>query len=185
MPGSGKSTVGRYLARRLDLPLYDSDHEIESVLGMSVRELFEQRGEDAFRDLEQEAIDVLLQRPRGVVATGGGAVLRQVNRDALRSRSVVLYLKSTPEDLFKRLRKDQRRPLLQVDDPLAKLQSLWRERDPLYREVAHYIVETGRATLHSTLHLVFMQLEMAGVIAGERVVASSAACPEHLRGPSA
>ena len=177
MPGCGKSTVGRQLAKRLDLPLYDTDHEIESVLGVSVRELFEQRGEAAFRDLEQEAVDVLMQRPRGIVATGGGAVLRAANRAALRERSLVLYLKSTPEDLFKRLRKDHRRPLLQVADPLAKLQSLWLERDPLYREVAHFVIETGRSTLHSTVHLVLMQLEMAGMIVGNRLVTADVALP--------
>jgi shikimate kinase len=147
LPGSGKSTVGRQLARRLGLGFADTDHVIEQRIGCSIREFFEREGEDAFRDIEEEVIRELAQAGPGVLATGGGAVLRPANREALRSGAHVIYLRSTPEELFKRLRHDANRPLLQVADPLARLRSLYDERDPLYRETAHFIIETGRPSV--------------------------------------
>ncbi len=122
MPGSGKSTVGRQLARRLQLPFTDSDHVIEARLGYSIRQYFEQEGEARFRDLEASVIDELTRDPRrGVLSTGGGSVLRPENRRHLHDRSRVIYLKSSPDELFRRLRHDRNRPLLQVDDPLGAL----------------------------------------------------------------
>ena len=114
LPGSGKSTVGRQLARRLAIPFFDSDHVIEQRLGCSIREFFEREGEERFRDLEQTVLDELTQGPACVLSTGGGSVLRPLNRQHLRERGRVVYLRSTPEEVFRRVRHDRNRPLLQV-----------------------------------------------------------------------
>jgi shikimate kinase len=164
MPGCGKSTVGRHLARQLGLAFVDSDHEIESRIGMPIREFFAREGEERFRDIEQELIDELTQRDAQVLATGGGAVLRPSNRDALHSRSHVLYLRASPEDLFRRLRHDTQRPLLQVADPQQRLRELFRERDPLYRRTAHFVIEAARPSVPALMGMVLMQLEMAGLV---------------------
>ena len=164
LPGSGKTTVGRQLARRLQLPFVDSDHEIEVRIGCTIREFFEREGEVRFRDIEQEALDALTQGAPKVLSTGGGAVLREANRQYLRERGSTVYLKSTPEELFRRLRHDSNRPLLQVADPLSKLKSLFVERDPLYREVAHFVLETGRPSVATLVNMIMMQLELAGDI---------------------
>jgi len=164
MPGCGKSTVGRHLARQLGLQFFDSDTEIERHLGMSIRDCFEQRGESAFRDAEQDVIEDLSSRLGVLLATGGGAVLRPSNRDALHSRTHVFYLRATAEELHRRLRHDTHRPLLQVEDPLKKLRELYRERDPLYRRTAHFVVEAARPSVPALLGMVLMQLEMAGLV---------------------
>jgi shikimate kinase len=164
LPGGGKSTVGRQLARRLRLDFVDSDAVIEQRLGCSIRSYFERMGEAAFRDVEEAVIAELVQRPGCVLATGGGAVLRPANRQALHGQATVVYLRSSPEELFRRLRHDTQRPLLQVADPLAKLKELYRQRDPLYRETAHFVVETGRPSVTSLVNMVVMQLELAGVV---------------------
>lgn len=164
LPGSGKSTVGRQLARRLGLPFRDSDHEIEQRIGCTIREFFEREGEAAFRDIEQDVIRDLAQAGPGVLATGGGAVLRPANREQLRAAGPVVYLRSPPEELFRRLRHDSQRPLLQVDDPLQRLRALYGERDPLYRETCHYVIETGRPSVSTLVNMVLMQLELAGVL---------------------
>lgn len=163
LPGSGKSTVGRHLARRLDIPFSDSDHVIEQQIGCSIREFFAREGEDAFRDIEQQVIANLASEP-GVLATGGGAVLREANRKVLREAGQVIYLRSNPEDLFRRLRHDANRPLLQVDDPLARLRELHALRDPLYRETAHFVIETGRPSVPTLVNMIMMQLELAGML---------------------
>ena len=162
LPGSGKTTVGRQLARRLRLPFVDSDHEIEVRIGCSIREFFEREGEARFRDIEQDVLDTLTQGTEKVLSTGGGAVLRPENRQHLRERGQVVYLKSTPEELFRRLRHDSNRPLLQVADPMLKLKTLYAERDPLYREVAHFVLETGRPSVSTLVNMIVMQLELSG-----------------------
>ena len=164
LPGSGKSTVGRQLARRLNVPVFDSDHVIEQQLGCSIREYFEREGEAAFRDVEESVIDQLTRNPRGVLSTGGGVVLRSANRQHLHERTHVVYLSSSPDELFRRLRHDAQRPLLQVADPLSRLRDLYALRDPLYREAAHFIVETGRPSVATLVNMIQMQLELAGVI---------------------
>ena len=164
MPGSGKSTVGRQLSRRLQLPFFDSDHLIEQRLGCSIREYFAREGEAAFRDLEEQVLAELAQGRDAVVATGGGAVLREANRNALRAGGKVIYLRSSPEELYRRLRHDTQRPLLQVADPMAKLRTLYAERDPLYRESAHFQIETGRPSVPTLVNMIVMQLELAGVL---------------------
>jgi shikimate kinase len=163
LPGSGKSTVGRQLSRRLQVPFSDSDHLIEQRLGCSIREYFEREGEASFRELEQTVIDELTQAPAGVLSTGGGVVLRSANRAHLHSRTHVIYLKSSPEELFRRLRHDKSRPLLHVADPMQRLRELYDQRDPLYRETAHISVDTGRPSVASLVNLVLMQLELAGI----------------------
>jgi shikimate kinase len=174
MPGCGKSTVGRHLARQLGLRALDSDAEIERRIGMPIREYFAARGEEAFRDVESEVIDLLTAERGIVLATGGGAVLRPSNRDALHSRTHVFYLRSTPEELFRRLRHDTQRPLLQVADPLRKLRDLYRERDPLYRRTAHFVVESARPSVPALLGMVLMQLELAGLVDPTRGLAEGA-----------
>lgn len=164
MPGGGKSTVGRQLAKRLGRRFDDSDALIEKRIGCSIRAFFDSDGESRFRDVEETIIDEATSAEGLVLATGGGAVLRERNRIALRSRCHVIYLHSSPEELFRRLRHDTARPLLQVADPRGRLRELFEERDPLYREVAHFIVETGRPSVASLVNMVLMQLELAGLI---------------------
>ena len=163
LPGSGKSTVGRQLARRLQVPFLDSDHVIEQRLGCSIREYFEQEGEARFRDVEAEVLNDLTQQPCGVLSTGGGIVLREANRIYLRERTQVVYLNSTPEELFRRLKHDKSRPLLQVADPLGKLRDLHAQRDPLYRETARFNIDTGRPSVASLVNMIVSQLEIAGL----------------------
>lgn len=164
MPGCGKSTVGRHLARHLNLQFVDSDAEIERRIDMPIKEYFEQHGEASFRDQEQAVIDELSAREGILLATGGGAVLRPSNRDALHSRTHVFYLRSTPEELHRRLKHDTQRPLLQVEDPLRRLRDLFQERDPLYRRTAHFVVEAARPSVPALLSMVMMQLELAGLV---------------------
>ncbi len=168
LPGSGKTTIGRHLSRRLGVPFVDSDHVIEHRLGCSIREYFEHEGEDSFRDVEQQVIDDLTLSHQGVIATGGGAVLRETNRRHLHARGHVIYLRSTPEDVYRRVRHDTARPLLQVEDPLGRLRALFDARDPLYREAAHFVLETGRPSVATLVNMITMQLELAGHLPAAR-----------------
>lgn len=169
MPGGGKSTVGRQLARRLGREFVDSDVVLEKRIGEPIRSYFEARGEDAFRDVEESVIDEITSLRGAVLATGGGVVLRAGNRGLLHERCHVVYLRSSPEDLFRRLRHDTVRPLLQVADPMARLRQLFEVRDPLYRETAHSVVDTGRPSVANLINIVLMQLELAGVVDAEAV----------------
>lgn len=177
LPGTGKSTIGRHLARRLGVAFVDSDATIERRLNESIRSFFEREGEPAFRDIEQQVIAELCRERLGVIATGGGVVLREPNRDTLHSATTVVYLRSTPEELFRRLRHDTQRPLLQVADPLSRLRQLYAERDPLYLKTAHFIIETGRPSVPMLVNMILMQLELAGVV-DPGVVPSSVNPPE-------
>jgi len=161
MPGCGKSTIGRQLARMRELAFLDVDHEIEHRLSCSIREFFDREGESAFRDLEQHVLAELLSGPRiGVIATGGGAVLRADNRAALRCASTVVYLRAQPDDLARRLCRDTHRPLLQVADPRQRLRDLYAIRDPLYRETAHMAIDTAHRSAATIVNLANMQLDM-------------------------
>jgi len=166
MPGSGKSTVGRHVARHLQWAFVDTDQLIEAQIGCSIREYFELHGEPAFRDVEAEVIArAMVDDVRKVVATGGGAVLRDANRRALHDCSTVFYLRSAPEDPARRLRHDAHRPLLQgAADPLRRLRHLYAERDALYRATAHYVVEAARPSVHALVNMVLMQIELAGLV---------------------
>ncbi|MEN9901419.1 MAG: shikimate kinase [Pseudomonadota bacterium] len=142
--GAGKSTVGRILARRLGKRFVDSDHEIEKRNGVTIPVIFEIEGEDGFRRREQEVLADLAQEKDLVLSTGGGIVLKPENREVLRNHGFVVYLNARPELLAERTKHDRTRPLLNVEDPLTRLRELYAVRDPLYREVAHAVVETGR-----------------------------------------
>lgn len=166
LPGSGKSTVGRQLARRLQLSFLDSDQVIEERIGCAIRDYFEREGEASFRDVEESVIDELTSLKEGLLSTGGGAVLRPANRLHLHDRGHVIYLRSSPEELFRRLRNDVSRPLLQVADPLGRLRDLYAQRDPLYRETAHYVIETGRPSVSTLVNMIAMQLELADIVPG-------------------
>ena len=150
------------MGRRLGLPFLDSDAVIEQRLGCSIRELFEREGEERFRDIEQSVLDDLSHHHHGVLSTGGGSVLREVNRKHLRERGKVVYLRSTPEEVFRRLKHDVNRPLLQVPDPLGRLRSLFNDRDPVYLETAHLVIETGRPSVAALINTVIAKLELVG-----------------------
>lgn len=141
--GAGKTTVGKMLAKHLGRDFYDSDHEIEKRTGVKIPIIFDLEGEDGFRKREKAAIHELSQMSNIVLATGGGAVLAPENREALKSTGVVIYLRGNVSELWHRTRHDKQRPLLQNVDVKAKLEQLYAERDPLYREIAAHIVDTG------------------------------------------
>jgi shikimate kinase len=163
MPGCGKSTVGRLLARHFGTRFVDSDHAIEARIGTSIRAYFEQQGEARFREIEHEVLADLTAGDAGVIATGGGVVLRDDNRALLRERCQVVYLRSTPDELFRRLRHDTHRPLLQVKDPLKRLRELFETRDRLYADAAHFVIETGRPSVGTLVQMVASQIELAGI----------------------
>ena len=164
MPVSGKSTVGRQLARKLSVGFVDTDQVIEMRIGCSIRAFFDREGETAFRDIETQVLDDMTQTPCGVMATGGGAVLRDANRDLLRQRTHVFYLRVQPDELYRRLRHDTQRPLLQVDDPKAKLVNLFEQRDPIYQAAAHFVIETSRPRVPTMITMIMSQLELAGLL---------------------
>lgn len=144
LPGAGKSTLGRQLARRLRKPFVDADHELEKRLGVSIPTIFEIEGESGFRDREEGVLAELTILSNVVLSTGGGAVLRPGNRQRLRDNGTVIYLHAEPVTLWARIRHSRNRPLLQTSDPLARLADLYRQRDALYRETATYVVESER-----------------------------------------
>ena len=141
MPGSGKSTLGRVLARNLGKTFVDADQELERRLGVSISTIFEIEGEDVFRTREEETLSRLVHRVDIVLATGGGAVLRPDNRERLKAGGTVLYLHAKPETTWERTRHSKNRPLLQTADPLARARSLYAQRDHLYRETADLVME--------------------------------------------
>jgi len=145
LPGAGKSTLGRQLARRLRKPFVDADTELERRLGVSIPTIFEIEGEAGFRDREEGVLADLTVLANIVLSTGGGAVLRPNNRRRLRDHGTVIYLHAEPVTLWARLRHARNRPLLQTADPLARLAELYQQRDAFYRETATYIVESDRS----------------------------------------
>lgn len=164
--GAGKTTVGRAVARRLNRPFFDSDHEIVARTGVHIPVIFEVEGEEGFRTREAQVIDELSQRSGIVLATGGGAVLRPENRACLKARGLVIYLRANPHELWLRTRRDRNRPLLQTEDPRARLEALYHARDPLYRECAHVVIDTGRPSINSLVNAVLAHLEQVSLDAG-------------------
>jgi shikimate kinase len=155
MMGSGKTTMGRALAKHLGKMFVDSDEEIIKRTGVTVPHIFDIEGESGFRLRESAAISDLAGRENLVLATGGGVVLAEQNRTMLQQNGIVIYLKASVHDLWQRTRHDRNRPLLQTDDPHAKLAELFRQRDPLYQQVADITVHSGKQSVHTLmLHLV-------------------------------
>jgi shikimate kinase len=179
--GAGKTTVGRAIARRLNRLFVDSDHEIETRTGARIPVIFELEGEAGFRVREAQAISELTRRKGIVLATGGGAVLRPENRQALAARGVVVYLRASAHDLWLRTRRDRSRPLLQTEDPRARLEALYAARDPLYREIADLVIDTANtSSINALVHTVLAQLEQAGVQAtGIPAIATPVMPPPH------
>ena len=149
MMGAGKTSVGKMLARNLGKDFYDSDQVIEARTGVKIPVIFELEGEAGFRAREAAVIEEITALQGVVLATGGGAVLDEHNRHLLHARGTVVYLRATVNDLWNRTRHDRNRPLLQTADPLGRLRELYAQRDPLYHEVAHIVVETGSQSLKS------------------------------------
>lgn len=157
--GAGKSTVGRQLAEALSYTFKDSDQEIQRRTGVDIPTIFEFEGEEGFRNRERQVIEDLVAEERIVLATGGGAILNAENRQNLAARGVVIYLHCTPEQQFSRTSRDRSRPLLQTEDPLARLRELMDERDPLYRQVADLVVSTERRGTASVVKEIRRRLE--------------------------
>ena len=145
--GAGKTSVGRFIAGQLNKRFYDCDHEIERRTGVRIPEIFEIEGEAGFRTREIAVLRELTAMDNIVLATGGGAVLSKENRRLLNENGTVVYLCATPEALWHRTRHDRNRPLLQNPDPRATLDALFRQRDPLYRETAHLVIDTGKQSV--------------------------------------
>ncbi len=144
LPGAGKSTLGRQLARRLRMRFVDADVELEHRLGVSIPTIFEIEGEAGFRDREEATLVELTLLTGVVLSTGGGVVLRPANRTRLKENGTVIYLHADPAILWERVRHSRNRPLLQTADPRTRLATLYSERDALYREVADHVIESDR-----------------------------------------
>ncbi|MGH1439619.1 MAG: shikimate kinase AroK [Cellvibrionaceae bacterium] len=140
--GAGKSTIGRLVSKQLNIPFKDTDHVIEERCGADIPWIFDVEGEDGFRQRETAVLQDLMLESSLVLATGGGIILKQENRQALKQADMVVYLCADVEQLVRRTEKDKKRPLLQVANPRQKVIDLLNERDPLYREVATRIVTT-------------------------------------------
>lgn len=147
--GAGKTTVGKLLAKHLSKSFFDSDHEIERRTGVNIPLIFELEGESGFRDRETHVLAELTQLADIVLATGGGAVMRDANRRLLKDCGTVVYLRAQVRDLWQRTKHDRSRPLLQTADPRAKLHELFSLRDHIYRDMADIIVDTGDQNVHS------------------------------------
>ena len=149
MMGAGKTSIGRLLSKRSRRRFYDSDHVIEERTGVTIPTIFDLEGEQSFRDREEAVIAELARLSNIVLATGGGAVLRENNRQALCSSGIIVYLRGSVEDLWRRTRKDKNRPLLLTDNPRQKLAEIYSVRDPIYSSVADIIIETGNPSIQS------------------------------------
>jgi shikimate kinase len=158
MMGAGKTTIGRALARVLHREFIDLDHELESRCGVRIPVIFEIEGEQGFRKRECQVLDDCTVQPNLVMATGGGAVLAEENRQALKSRGIVIYLRATVEELYRRTNRDRNRPLLATPDPKATLKSLLEMREPLYEAVADVVVDTGTIPVSALVANIVEQL---------------------------
>jgi len=167
MMGAGKSTVGRLLARRCGFEFIDCDRELEARSGVSVATIFELEGEESFRRREAALIDELTQRPRTVLATGGGAILSEENRRHLRSRGLVIYLRASVDEILRRTARDRARPLLQTDDRRGHIAQLLAEREALYAQVAHVTVQSGAGNPNRLVARLLEDPQVAAVLRGD------------------
>ena len=149
MMGAGKTSIGRLLSKRSRRRFYDSDHVIEERTGVTIPTIFDLEGEQSFRDREEAVIAELARLSNIVLATGGGAILRENNRQVLCSSGIIVYLRGSVEDLWRRTRKDKNRPLLLTDNPRQKLAEIYSVRDPIYSSVADIVIETGNPSIQS------------------------------------
>ena len=159
--GAGKTSIGRQLAEALGMEFLDSDHEIEARSGATIPWIFDVEGEEGFRKREQTMIDELSQRQNIVLATGGGAVLSEANRNCLKTRGTVIYLSASIDQLLERTHRDRNRPLLQTENPRARLEELMQLREPLYREVADIVLETDDSSIRHAVNQIIKQLKNA------------------------
>jgi len=157
--GAGKTTMGRQIAKRLNMDFEDSDHVIEEHTGVDIPLIFEKEGEEGFRKRESAVIDELTQRSRLVLATGGGAVLAEENRQFLKNRGTVIYLHSDIKHLLERVGHDKNRPLLQTPDPAATLEEIMKIREPLYRETADIIINTGQQSIRAVINVMLDKIK--------------------------
>jgi len=158
--GAGKTTMGRrQIARRLNMDFEDSDHAIEAHTGVDIPLIFEKEGEVGFRKREMTVIDDLTQQSQLVLATGGGAVLAKENRQHLKNRGIVIYLHSDIKHLLERVRHDKKRPLLQTADPAATLRKIMQIREPLYRETADIIINTGQQSIRAVINVMLDKIK--------------------------
>ena len=157
--GAGKTTIGRQIANELSLEFFDSDHEIEKRTGVTITHIFDIEGESGFRARETKVLDELTDKKGIVLATGGGAILKAENRQFLMSRGTTIYLYADIDTLFERTSKDRNRPLLQTENPKEKLEELFAIRDPLYRETADIIIDTGKDSVRLALKEILENLQ--------------------------
>ena len=159
MMGAGKTTVGRLLAKRLKRSFYDTDEEIERRCGVRIPVIFDIEGEAGFRMREKQVIAELCELENTVLATGGGVVLAEENRRVIAGCGIVVYLHARPSHLWQRVRHDRNRPLLATADPHGKLEALYAERDPIYREIADLVIDTGKQSVQTLAKDLLTQLD--------------------------
>ena len=159
--GAGKSTVGKVLAKKLGRRFLDADHVIEGRCGVKIPVIFEMEGEAGFRKREAQAIREITAEHDIVLATGGGAILSPENRQILSERGTVIYLHANPVELWHRTKGGEGRPLLQNGDAREILENLYSIRDPLYREIADHVIETGKPSVNQLVNTLIMQLELS------------------------
>ncbi len=162
--GSGKTSVGRQLAKRLNLTFYDSDREIESRCGVDIPTIFEYEGENGFRDRESTIIDELTQIPGIVLATGGGSILRAENRELLRSRGYVILLSVDLKEQYRRISLNTNRPLLHTEDPEAKLREIMQHREPIYQQAANVEISTDSSRMQNVIGKILRHLKSQNLI---------------------
>lgn len=162
--GAGKTSVGRALANKLNYTFYDSDREIEARCGVDIPTIFDYEGEAGFRDRESAMIDELTDLPGIVLATGGGAILRDENRACLRDRGYVVLLSVELKEQFRRIGFDTKRPLLHTEDPEARLRALMEERAPLYQSLAHVEIATDSRRMHHVVSRIIRHLKTTDTV---------------------
>jgi shikimate kinase len=159
--GAGKSTVGKVLAKKLGRRFLDADHVIEERCGVKIPVIFEMEGEEGFRKREAQAIRDITADHDIVLATGGGAILLPENRAALSENGTVIYLHANSAELWHRTKGGEGRPLLRNGDAKKILEHLYTIRDPLYREIADHVIETGKPSVNQLVNTLIMQLELS------------------------